>query len=126
MTPGDTTCEGHARRVPGPLLAPAERERAARIFRAMGDPERLKLLELLSGGESCVSELAGLSGVGLSTLSQRLKLLRLEGLVSQRREGKHIYYALADQHVVELLQNAASHAREEHFSHDHDHEESTR
>ena len=86
--------------------------RAAALFRACGDPERLRLLERLSHGEFCVSELAAESGEGLSTVSQRLRLLRTEGLVSRRREGKHIYYALADQHVADLIQSALEHAVE--------------
>ncbi|AKF11418.1 ArsR/SmtB family transcription factor [Sandaracinus amylolyticus] len=86
--------------------------RAAALFRACGDPERLRLLERLSQGEFCVSELAAESGEGLSTVSQRLRLLRTEGLVSRRREGKHIYYALSDQHVADLIQSALEHALE--------------
>ena len=47
-----------------------------------------------------------------STVSQRLRLLRSEGLVSRRRKGTHIYYALADQHVADLMNNALAHAAE--------------
>ncbi|MDQ3034665.1 MAG: metalloregulator ArsR/SmtB family transcription factor [Myxococcota bacterium] len=86
--------------------------RAAAIFRACGDPERLRLLERISHGEYCVTELAAESGEGLSTVSQRLRLLRSEGLVSRRREGKHIYYSLADQHVSDLITSALEHALE--------------
>jgi len=89
-------------------------ERAASIFRAMGDPERLRLLERLAlGGEHCVSELAELTDAGMSTVSQRLRLLRAERLVARRRDGKHIYYDLADEHVGELLRAALEHAAEE-------------
>ena len=89
-------------------------ERAAAIFRAMGDPARLRLLERLAvGGERCVSEIAEASGTGMSTVSQRLRLLRAERLVARRREGKHIYYALADEHVGELIRAAIEHAAEE-------------
>lgn len=95
--------------------------RAAALFRACGDPERLRLLERLSQGEFCVSELAAESGEGLSTVSQRLRLLRTEGLVGRRREGKHIYYALADQHVADLIQSALEHALEPR-AHEHHHE----
>ncbi len=86
--------------------------RAAALFRACGDPERLRLLERLSHAEYCVTELAVESGDGLSTVSQRLRLLRSEGLVSRRREGKHIFYALADQHVADLIHSAIDHAVE--------------
>ena len=87
-------------------------ERAAGMFRALGDTARLKLLEQLSEGEQCVSELAEASGEGLSTVSQRLRILRNEGLVSRRRQGKHIYYGVADDHVTGLVQNALEHALE--------------
>ncbi len=87
-------------------------ERAAGIFRAMGDTARLRLLERLSVGEYCVTELAELSGEGLSTISQRLRTLRSEGLVRRRRAGKHVYYALADDHIATLINNALEHASE--------------
>ena len=51
-------------------------------------------------------------GEKFSTVSQRLRLLRGEGLVHRRREGTHIYYALADRHVVDLIHNALAHAAE--------------
>ena len=87
-------------------------EKAARIFRALGDPSRLRLLTVLSEGEACVSELANEDQ--LSTVSQRLRTLRSENLVSRKRNGKHIIYGLADEHVVSMIQNALAHAGE-HF-----------
>jgi DNA-binding transcriptional ArsR family regulator len=87
-------------------------ERAASLFRAVGDPARLRMLERLAFGECCVSELAEETGDGMSTVSQRLKLLHAERLVSRRRDGKHIYYALSDGHVTELIRSALAHAAE--------------
>lgn len=87
-------------------------ERASRIFRALGDAPRLRLLELLSQGERCVSEIVDQLNEKFSTISQRLRLLRGEGLIIRRREGTHLYYALADQHVTDLIGNALEHARE--------------
>lgn len=95
-------------------IADRELQRAAELFRALGDPARLRLLERLFRNERCVTELALELGEGLSTVSQRLKVLRAEGLVSRRREGKHIYYCLADDHVINLLANALAHAMEPH------------
>jgi ArsR family transcriptional regulator, lead/cadmium/zinc/bismuth-responsive transcriptional repressor len=89
-----------------------EFERAAMLFRAAGDPARLRMLELLSRGEACVSELAAAGEDAMSTVSQRLRLLRAEGLVRRRRDGRHIYYSLADAHVAELVLNALEHASE--------------
>ncbi len=91
---------------------PRALERASRIFRALGDPPRLRLLALLAVRELCVGEVAEVEGEEISTISQRLRVLRNEGLVSRRRQGKHIVYGLADQHVVELIANALAHAAE--------------
>lgn len=87
-------------------------EAAAGFFRAAGDVERLRLLSVLRSGEWCVSELADAVGEGLSAVSQRLKILRTEGLVARRRDGKHILYSLADEHVAALLASAIEHAQE--------------
>jgi ArsR family transcriptional regulator, lead/cadmium/zinc/bismuth-responsive transcriptional repressor len=86
--------------------------RAAGMLRAAGDPERLRLLGLLTGGELCVSEIAQVTDDLLPTVSQRLKVLRQEGLVTSRREGKHVLYALADQHVIDLIFAVLRHAEE--------------
>ena len=87
-------------------------ERAARLFRALGDASRLRLLAILAQGEVCVSELAEGEGDQMSTISQRLRVLRNENLLSRRRDGKHVLYALADQHIVDLVFNALAHASE--------------
>lgn len=87
-------------------------ERAAALFRAAGDVSRLRLLERLAGGEWCVTELAQAAGTGLSSVSQQLRLLRTEHIVTRRRVGKHIYYSLADGHVTDLIRNALEHAAE--------------
>ena len=91
------------------------------MFRALGDPARLHLMELLSEGECCVSDLAQRSHQEISTISQRLKVLRNERLIARRREGKHIFYSLADQHVVDLVRSALEHAQEHHSAEDHIH-----
>lgn len=78
----------------------------------MGDAPRLRILELLQAGERCVTEIVAASGEKFSTVSQRLRVLRGEGLISRRRDGNHLYYALADRHVAVLITNALAHARE--------------
>lgn len=95
-----------------PDLSDHALDRAARLFRALGDTARLKTLALLGQGPACVSELAAHEQENVSTVSQRLKVLRLENLVSRTRQGKHIQYSLADQHVAELVVNALAHASE--------------
>jgi ArsR family transcriptional regulator len=78
----------------------------------MGDPARLRILEMLASRELCVTEIVTALGERFSTVSQRLRLLRTEGLVSRRRKGTHLFYALADRHVADLIQNALAHATE--------------
>lgn len=93
-------------------VSEADLVRASRIFRALGEPSRLRLLALLAKGEACVTEVSEAEGEEISTISQRLRVLRNEGLVSRRRQGKHIVYGLADHHVAELIFNAMEHAGE--------------
>ncbi len=108
----DGSCDHRAR--PLELAPAAVVERAAALLKAVGAPGRLRLLERLArGGEHCVSELADATGDALSTISQRLRLLRAEHLVTRRRDGKHIFYALSDAHVKELIFAALEHAAEE-------------
>ena len=85
---------------------------AARMCSAMGDPLRLALLELLWDGPHCVSELAQETGESMSAISQRLKILSHARLVSRQRQGKHVYYSLADAHIRELLNQLFQHASE--------------
>ncbi len=87
-------------------------ERASQLFRAMGDAARLRILELLTEQERCVTDIVQATGEKFTTVSQRLRVLRSEGLIARRREGTHIYYALADRHVADLLHNALAHAAE--------------
>lgn len=87
-------------------------ERAAGMFRALGETSRLRLLVTLAQGEACVSDAAAAAGDEISTVSQRLRVLRAEGLVSRRRQGKRILYGLADRHVADLIFNALEHAME--------------
>lgn len=122
-TVGHEVCgpEEHARRARLTVVSDDQLERAASIFRAAGDISRLKLLHRLSDGEWCVTELAEAAGVGLSTVSQQLRLLRAERIVTRRRAGKHIFYSLADAHVSDLIHSAIEHAAEPHTHEKHDH-----
>jgi ArsR family transcriptional regulator len=94
------------------LPSRAQIEAGAAIFQALGDPERLRLLVRLAAGEACVSELAEGEGEKITTVSARLKTLYAVRLVRRRREAKHVYYALADEHVLRLVRNAIDHATE--------------
>ena len=87
-------------------------DRAARLFRAVADVSRLRVLEALADGEACVSELAEHMGAGISTVSQQLKVLWTERLIGRRRDGKHIYYRLADEHVAGIVRGVLDHVEE--------------
>jgi ArsR family transcriptional regulator, lead/cadmium/zinc/bismuth-responsive transcriptional repressor len=78
----------------------------------MGDAPRLRILELLKKGELCVTEIVAAANEKFSTVSQRLRILRTEGLIVRRRAGNHLIYTLADRHVADLIQNALAHALE--------------
>lgn len=90
-------------------------ERCARIFRAMGDPARLRLIARLAQGAFCVGELATVEKETIATISQRLRVLRSENIVLRKRDGKHVLYSLADQHMFDLVSNGLAHAAEQPF-----------
>jgi DNA-binding transcriptional ArsR family regulator len=83
--------------------------RAAELLQAIADPARLALVELISQGEACVAELVVATSANESTVSQRLRTLRDRRVVTTRRDGKHIYYSLADDHVRELVDAVLDH-----------------
>jgi DNA-binding transcriptional ArsR family regulator len=108
-------CDTHDHPPPralAPAYGAAALDRAAQLFRAMGDTPRLRILEMLTQQERCVTEIVEQLNEKFPSVSQRLRILRTEGLISRRRAGTHIYYALADRHVADLLHNALAHAVE--------------
>jgi ArsR family transcriptional regulator len=84
----------------------------AALFAVLGDPTRIRVLTALAAGELCVCDLAAATGVNRSTVSHQLRVLRDNRLVRRRREGKVVYYALDDDHVVQLLAVAGAHSAE--------------
>lgn len=84
----------------------------AAIFAILGDPTRIRVLTALSAGELCVCDLAAATGVNRSTVSHQLRVLRDHRLVRRRRQGKVVYYALDDEHVLQLLGIAGAHSAE--------------
>jgi DNA-binding transcriptional ArsR family regulator len=88
-------------------------ERVSRLFSALSDPTRLKLLHALSVTEElCVCDLAVLAELSVSAVSHQLRLLRDRDLVQARREGRMVYYSLADDHVSTLMNTGVEHADE--------------
>lgn len=94
-----------------------ESEQIASLFKLLGDQRRTRTLyALLEAGELCVCDIAATVEVPEASVSQALRLLRTAGVVENRREGRMIYYRLADAHVRLLLDVSREHLRhgEEH------------
>lgn len=84
-----------------------EYEHQARIFKAFGDANRLRILEILKSGEHCACKLLEILDVSQSTLSHHMKLLTDAKIVNVRKEGKWSHYSLSNegmQFVIEYLQ----------------------
>lgn len=78
----------------------------AELFKALGHPVRIRILELLREGERSVSDLQAGLDVEMSSVSQQLAVLRARGLVTGRREGTTVYYSVVDERVFDLLDTA--------------------
>ena len=100
-------------RVQGKALDGRIVERLSRLFSAFADPTRLRLLHALTvTHELCVCDLAVIAGLSVSAVSHQLRLLRDRDLVRARRDGRMVYYSLADQHVISLMADGVDHAME--------------
>jgi len=84
----------------------------AELFKIFGDSTRVKILYALLEGELCVCDLASLMEVTQSAVSHQLRVLKASKLVKFRREGKTVYYSLADEHVIRILSQGMEHIRE--------------
>ena len=83
-----------------PATEPDVYQSYAQVLQAMAQPSRLRILVTLIGGEACVCHLESMLQLRQAYLSQQLMVLRQAGLVQQRREGKHIYYFLANPGLI--------------------------
>jgi DNA-binding transcriptional ArsR family regulator len=84
------------------------------IFRALGDPTRLRIVSALAVNELCVCDLANLLGSSISAVSHQLRVLRNMKLVKHRKKGKMVYYSLDDQCVETLLAEGLRHTEPSH------------
>lgn len=89
-------------------------EALSEFFKVMGDPTRLRILWMLDNGEICVCNLAEQLQMTVSAISHQLRALRAAKLVKSRRQGKHIYYSLDDEHVRAVLETAMQHLDHQH------------
>jgi ArsR family transcriptional regulator, lead/cadmium/zinc/bismuth-responsive transcriptional repressor len=94
------------------LLPEAIVQEIAATFSVLGDPTRIRILDVLAVGELCVCDIATLVGISESAVSHQLRLLRGMRLVRPRRAGRQVFYTLDDQHIVQLMRVAITHVQE--------------
>ena len=96
-----------------PIMSEDSMFSIAELFRVFGDSTRIKILCALFEQERNVTEICELVGMSQSAISHQLRLLKQADLVSSRREGKTMVYALADDHVKTIIYMAKEHLEEE-------------
>ena len=82
------------------------------LFKVFGDSTRIRILTVLRRHEMCVCDLATILSMNQSAISHQLRILKQARLISARREGKQVFYSLADDHVHQLLDTAIRHIAE--------------
>lgn len=87
--------------------------RLSELFKVFGDSTRIRILYVLFEAEVCVCDLAKLLGMTQSAISHQLRLLKQARLIKSRRDGKTVFYSLADDHVATLLRQGTEHIAED-------------
>jgi ArsR family transcriptional regulator, lead/cadmium/zinc/bismuth-responsive transcriptional repressor len=100
------------RKLRSELVAPDAVQGLADTFSALGDPTRVRILDVLSHGELCVCDLAAVLGLSQSAVSHQLRLLRNIRLVRPRRDGRIVFYSLDDQHIISIFKQTLQHVEE--------------
>ena len=85
-------------------------QRVSQIFKALGDPTRIRILNLICCEEMSVNDMAEQLGMNQSAVSHQLRLLKTLEIVKFRREGTTLFYSVADDHILHLLHQAIEHA----------------
>jgi len=117
-TDADDLCEvkvtdlARVRRVRREMKSPDAVVLLADTFRALGDPNRLRIVDALARQELCVCDIAAALGMSQSAVSHSLRTLRQLRLVQSRKESKTIYYHLDDDHIARLLADGFEHVEE--------------
>ena len=84
----------------------------AELFKVFGDSTRIRILFVLFEAEVCVCDLAAVLSMTQSAISHQLRVLKQMDLVKNRRDGKTIFYALADDHIITILNQGLNHIEE--------------
>ena len=92
-----------------PAPDPDSAEQIAELFKALADPTRVGIIAQLARAEACVHDLAATLALTQSAISHQLRLLRHMHVVRARRDGRHVYYRLDDEHVRDLYELAREH-----------------
>jgi len=88
-----------------------EVQKLSAIYKALGDPTRLKIIYCLKQEEMCVYDISSILDMSQSAISQQLRVLRNLRLVKHRKEGKMVYYSLDDEHIFGILDEGLNHIR---------------
>lgn len=91
------------------LISPPTARRLAGVFKSLSDPTRLRIISLVAEREFCVTDLVAALKMEQSTISHQLRDMRQAGWVRYRREGRHVFYSLDDEHVRDLYRQALAH-----------------
>ncbi|MBQ3865539.1 MAG: helix-turn-helix transcriptional regulator [Clostridia bacterium] len=112
MLPYQFLTAAEAQAIRGKTPTEGEVLRLAEFFKIFGDSTRVRILCALRERELCVGDIAALLDMTPSAISHQLKVLKGAALVRYRREGKTLYYALADEHVHSITETGLEHIRE--------------
>ncbi|WJH37202.1 metalloregulator ArsR/SmtB family transcription factor [Paenibacillus aurantius] len=108
----EKTCEGsgqESERIKASLVDNGTAEEMAQLFKALGDPTRVKMIYALAQKELCVHDLSRVLDMGQSAISHQLRYLRNLRIVKRRKEGKTVYYSLEDEHVEQIFLQTYQH-----------------
>jgi ArsR family transcriptional regulator, lead/cadmium/zinc/bismuth-responsive transcriptional repressor len=81
----------------------------AEVFKALGDPTRIRIMDVLRKGEICVQDLAMVLDMGQSAVSHQLRYLRNLRIVKRRKSGKTVFYSLDDTHIEQIFVQMLQH-----------------
>lgn len=112
----DDTCAGteaDVGSVKEKLVDDATAIELADLFKALGDPTRIRIIHALLQSELCVHDLTQVLGMGQSAISHQLRLLRNMRIVKRRKVGKTVFYSLDDDHVEQLIVLTLQHLKHE-------------
>ena len=99
----------NVRQVQLEILPMDEAQRRAEMFTVLADPNRLRLLSALAKQELCVCDLAAGLKMGESAVSHQLRVLKSMRMVNYRKEGRNVYYSLADGQAIALYRSISTH-----------------